>query len=130
MGGGGLNSGASEVFIHTLETVLFEKLGQCIGSTGVINSEPSCFASLGREAMMMMGAAGVSSSQWWVWWVPGSDKQRVFFDAENFTVAKTFPADGVDEICTFSKPDTNDSTGMIRWREGFHAYARCGVSMQ
>jgi len=53
-GGGGLSSGASEAFIRTLDTLLFEKLGQRIGSAGLISSEPSCFAALGREAMMMM----------------------------------------------------------------------------
>lgn len=117
-GAGGLSSGASEAFIRTLDGILFEKLGQHLESVGTISSKPSNFASLGREAMMMMCAAGaVTSPRWWAWWVPGSDKQRVFFDAQNYTIAETFPADGALEIAIFSKPDTNDSTGMLRWMD-------------
>jgi len=117
-GGNGLNSGASDAFIRTLDNTLFEKLGQRLANVGQASSEPSNFASLGRESIMMMGAAGaVTSPQWWVWWVPGSDKQRVFFDAQNYTIAKAFPADGVLEVTIFSKPDTNDSTGMRQWMD-------------
>jgi len=117
-GASGLSSGAGEAFIRTLDSILFEKLGHRIASAGIVSSEQCSLSSLGREAMMMMGAAGaVTSPQWWAWWVPGSDKQRVFFDAQNFTIADTFPADGVLEITIFSKPDTNDSTGMLRWMD-------------
>jgi len=117
-GGNGLNSGAAEAFIRTLDSTLFEKLGQRLANVGFASAEPGNFASLGRESMMMMGAAGaVTSPSWWVWWVPGSDKQRVFFDAQQYTIAKAFPADGVLEVTIFSKPDTNDSTGMLRWMD-------------
>lgn len=114
----GLNSGASDAFIRTLDSTLFEKLGQRLANTGLASCELSNFASLGRESMMMMGAAGaVTAPRWWVWWVPGSDKQRVFFDAQNYAIAQVFPADGVLEVSVFSKPDTNDSTGMLRWMD-------------
>jgi len=117
-GGNGLSSGAGEAFIRTLDGILFDKLGQRIANVGITGSEPSSFASLGRESMMMMGAAGaVTSLRWWVWWVPGSADQRVFFDAQDYTIVKVFPVDGALEITIFSKPDTNDSTGMLRWMD-------------
>lgn len=117
-GGNGLSSGAAEAFIRTLDSTLFDKLGQRIANVGITGSQPSNFASLGRESVMMMGAAGaVTSLRWWVWWVPGSDNQRVFFDAQDYTIVEAFPADGALEITIFSKPDTNDATGMLRWMD-------------
>jgi len=106
---------AAKGFMHSLDHKLFEKLGQHIASSGLLKDDKQP-QQIGYEAITMMAAAGaITSPVWWAWWPPGTEKQRVFFDSQNFTIAETFPLGGVLEVAIFSKADQN-SPG-LKWMD-------------
>merc|ERR1712048_517346 len=76
-------------------------------------------AKIGREAVLMVAASRViSESNWWSWWPAlSSGEQRVFFDAQTFSISTTFPAACVLEFANFSKPDFNDAAGGSQWMD-------------
>lgn len=108
---------AAMAFMLSLEQNLYGKLGQHIASSGLLKDDSSPH-NIGYQAMLLMSSAGaVPSPCWWSWWPPGSEKQRVFFDAKKFAIADKFPAGGVLEAAIFSKADTNDPSGQLRWMD-------------
>lgn len=111
----GTLGGAHEVFMHSNDSLLFEKLGQQAASTLSLQPEPN-FHSLGRQMVFYYAAArAVQSPEWWVLWL---GERRVFVHGSKLQLADTFPAEGgVLEADDMSKADTLEPTGRLRWFE-------------
>jgi len=119
--------GTHEAFLSTLDSLLFQQLGQkalsppsaTSDSTSKAAAKPTSDAhQCGREAILFLSAAAALPTPcWWCWWLPSGS--RVFFNAGQFASATQFSetAGGVLEVTDFSKADRHDPTGRLMWMD-------------
>jgi hypothetical protein len=121
-----------EVFLTTLDRLLFQKLGNRAVEKASAVPVPTLLPSrapaefvdeykVGREAVLYVAASvSLTASPWWSWWV--TDERRIFFNAERFESSVRFPTGdeaGVLQVADFSKAEKHESKDRYRrldWR--------------
>jgi len=107
--------GTHEAFLATLDSSLFQRLGEKATNALKGDSLTDAHHRLGRQAVFLVAAAAaLPDPVWWVWWI--TEKRRVYFNADQFSCNCDFPENdsGVLEVTDMSKPDRNATSG-VRW---------------
>jgi hypothetical protein len=91
----GDDNAAMHAFMHKLDRLLFEQLGQMSVASLFPNMEASDCFRLGKDLTFVSAvAANITHPSWWVCWAGyGEGQKRFYFHPGNFAASKEFPKD-------------------------------------